>query len=151
MKDFEKVVSTLDGIITALYGSISFKESELPDWDMFRKLLIPDAQLIQVKSDGLDKMTIDEFISRFKEQINTGTFKNFYEFELNRITNKFSNIAQVFSTYEAKFNPDDLETLGRGINSIELVRDKQRWWVAAITWEIESAEKTIPKNFLPSE
>ena len=150
MMDFEKVVSTLDGIINALYASISFNEGEHPDWDLFRKLMIPDAKLIQVKTDGLDTMDAEIFISRFKEQIKAGTFKSFYEHEIFRVTNEFSNIAQAFSTYEAKFNPGDSEILGRGINCIEFFREKNRWWIAIITWEVESDSKPIPKHYLQS-
>ena len=150
MKDFEKIVLSVDGIINALYESISFKEGGSPDWDLFRKLMIPDAKLIHVKQEGVDSMDAEMFIARFKDQIKSGAFKSFYEYEIHRTTNEFSYIAQVFSTYEAKFDAGDKDILGRGINCIELIKEKKRWWIAIITWEVETQGKKISKRYLPA-
>jgi hypothetical protein len=37
----------------------------------------------------------------------------------------------------------------RGINSIQLLNDGERWWVINIYWTQESDEKAIPEEYLP--
>jgi len=40
----------------------------------------------------------------------------------------------VFSTYESRSAPSDAKSFQRGINSIELYNDGQRWWIASLLW-----------------
>jgi len=36
----------------------------------------------------------------------------------------------------------------RGINSIQLLNDGERWWIINIYWAQESQEHLIPKKYL---
>jgi hypothetical protein len=72
----------------------------------------------------------------------------FTEREINRVTQRFGNIAQVASTYE--WRTDENRATGRGINYIQLFFDGNRWWISGATWEEESKDNPIPKEFLPA-
>jgi len=72
----------------------------------------------------------------------------FFEKEIARRTEQFGHIAQVWSTYESRHNADDLEPFMRGINSIQLFHDGNRWWIVNIYWQQESAEDPIPTKYL---
>ncbi|MGK0428346.1 MAG: hypothetical protein ACJAUR_002467 [Ulvibacter sp.] len=37
----------------------------------------------------------------------------------------------------------------RGINSIQLLDDGNRWWIVNIYWTQESEENPIPNEYLP--
>jgi hypothetical protein len=37
----------------------------------------------------------------------------------------------------------------RGVNSIQLLNDGQRWWIINIYWMQESEENPIPEKYLP--
>ena len=37
----------------------------------------------------------------------------------------------------------------RGINSIQLMNDGERWWIINIFWMQESEEHPIPEAYLP--
>ncbi|MDO5968853.1 hypothetical protein Q4Q35_03455 [Flavivirga aquimarina] len=39
----------------------------------------------------------------------------------------------------------------RGINSIQLLNDGDRWWVINIYWTQETEAKTIPIKYLPKK
>ena len=73
----------------------------------------------------------------------------FFEKEINRVTNTFGNITQVFSTYESFRSESDEKPFMRGINSIQLLNDGDRWWIINIYWTQESKENPIPDEYLP--
>ena len=72
----------------------------------------------------------------------------FYEKEIARRTEQFGCMAQVWSTYESRHDPSDPEPFMRGINSIQLFNDGNRWWIVNIYWQQESLEYPIPEKYL---
>jgi hypothetical protein len=72
---------------------------------------------------------------------------SFNEKEIGRKVNQFGNVAQVFTAYE--FNAGTNPPMNkRGINSIELIKEKERWYIMSITWDDESKDQTIPPAYL---
>ena len=61
---------------------------------------------------------------------------------------RLGDIAQVFSTYEARPRREDPRILWRGINSVQLYRRDGRWWVSSILWTRESESARIPPEYL---
>ena len=141
-------VASIDGVVNAIYESISFGESEKPDMMRFRSLCSPTAPFIRIRHDSVDKMNIESFISSFQERVDTGILKSFYEKEIFRKTHRYGSIAQVFSTYEKGMNTDDPDSSVRGINSIQLYYDGERWWISCLIWEDERPDNPIPEEFL---
>ena len=129
--------SSLDAIVQALYDCISFKENSKPNLDRYRTMFIPTAQFIRVSPDGVMNMDLEGFISFFKERIDSGAIKSFYEGETSRKTNTFKNIAQVYSAYRKAYNSDNPSEFTEGVNCMQLYFDGQRWWVTSIIWEDE--------------
>ena len=141
-------LSSIDAIVKAIYQTISFPKGEEPNWDRFRALFSPNALLIRITQDGVNKMDIEGFILSFTERIRKGLIRSFREAEISRKTDAFGGIAQVFSTYVKNVNPDDSESSVRGINSIQLYYDGQRWWISNLLWEDERADNLIPQKYL---
>lgn len=144
----EEDVSSIDGLIDVLYESITFTEGEKPDLERFSSLFIPNAPFIRITPDGPNTMDLDSFVSSFSDRVSSGTLKSFYEAEVSRKTNSFGGIAQVFSTYKKGMNTTAPQSLGRGINSIQLFHDGRRWWACGITWEDERDDNPIPEKYL---
>ena len=144
-------VASIDAIIAAAYDSISGPAGQKRDWDRERSLYYPGARLIPTAKPGTNSdlapqmLDVDGFIARvepyFAEQ-------GFYEKEIARRTEQFGNIAHVWSTYESRHNPDDPEPFMRGINSIQLFYDGNRWWIVTIYWRQESTAHPIPEEYL---
>ena len=141
-------VRSRDSIVAALYDSIS-GPAGTRDWDRFRGLFIPEAQLIAAfkKKDatiGYKAMRVQGYIDGadkyFKEH-------GFFESEVSRKLESFGNIAQVFSTYESR-ETAEAKPFERGINSILLLNDGSRWWVVTVYWEGESPDNPIPPRYL---
>jgi len=144
-------VKTLDRTIATLYQVISGEKGEERDCDLFKYLFHPDAKLIPTgqNKEGLYKarfMTPDDYIASSGKWL----FENgFFEKELHREVDTFGNITQVFSTYESFKSETETIPFMRGINSIQLLNDGERWWIINIYWTQESEQQPIPSQYLP--
>jgi hypothetical protein len=143
-------VESIDAIIAALYDVISGPAGQKRDWQRFHSLFISGSRLIptQLSQQGEVRhrvMTAEEFVAQ------NGSFmeeRGFFEREIGRTTERFGNIAHVFSAYDSKNTPEDPEPFARGINSIQLLHDGTRWWVVTIFWDSERAGNPIPERYL---
>jgi hypothetical protein len=144
-------VESIDAIIEASYDVISGPAGKKRDWNRERSLYYAGARLIPTAkpgaNDGLAPQILDVegFISRVEPYF---AEHGFYEKEVTRRTEQFGCIAHVWSTYESRHDPSDSEPFMRGINSIQLFNDGQRWWILSIYWQQEKAEHAIPEKYL---
>ena len=148
-QDYQNDISSIDNIITALYASISGEKGEARDWERFKHLFAEGALLIPTQdvdtAYAYRQMTPDNYVKRASKWFNeTG----FFEEELHRETEQFANIAHVFSTYASRRTAEG-EIFMRGINSIQLFYDGNRWWILSVYWAAESEKHPIPSNYLP--
>src|SRR5262249_19716517 len=139
----------MDSIITALYGTIS-GPAGARDWDRFRALFYPGARLLRtvVAAEGgvsMSAMDVQGFIDFADPFLRVHPF---YERELVRRVDQFGQIAQVFSTFKSSPAPDGADSLGRGINSVQLWFDGRRWWVMNMLWDDERPGNPIPTEYL---
>jgi hypothetical protein len=115
-----------------------------------RSLFIPDARLIPTQptaghADAIP-LTIDGYIARASARTAT---MGFYEKSIHNETEQFGNIVQVWSTYESRHAPTDAAPFARGINSFQLLKDGDRYWIVNIFWDAESPDHPIPPQYLP--
>lgn len=141
-------VSSIEAVVRTIYEAISFGEGERPDMNRFQSLFNPNAQFIRISQDGVDTMDVERFTASFRERVKTGALKSFYEAEISRKIHAFGSMAQVFSTYHKSMNTEDPEEFVRGINSLQLYYDGQRWWIISILWEDERDDILIPQEYL---
>jgi len=147
----ESKVQTLDSTLETLYSVISGEIGEARDWELFRFLFLPDAKLIPAgkSEDGTFQaryMTVEDYINTAGSYL---VENGFFEKEIHRTEQSFGTITQVFSTYESFRSEKDTEPFMRGINSIQLLNDGERWWVVNIYWTQETPLNQIPKEYLP--
>jgi len=142
-------VASPDAIIKAMYETIAGPAGKR-NWQREKSLYLPEARLIPVGrrihgESGLRVMTLEEWIEEitpfFAEH-------DFWETEVMRHADRFGNMIQVFSTYEARDNKEG-PPIARGINSIQLVFNEGRWWIASVMWDNESKDNPVPGEFTP--
>lgn len=148
-KDLEKV-KTINGTIKTLYSVISGEKGEERNWELFKFLFHKEAKLIPSGKNkagivGARYLTPGDYI---KLSGNWLVKNGFHEVEISRKTDVFGNIAQVFSSYESFRSKRDKTPFMRGINSIQLLNDGNRWWIINIYWMQESKSNPIPKKHL---
>ena len=149
--------ASADAIVAALYASVSHDSATEPNWARMRELFLPVGMLIPPKSPRSDMFTVldvDGFEELVRKSIAAAKQKgeptSFFEREAARKTDCFGNVCQVFSTYESRRAPSDEKPFVRGINSIQLVNDGRRWWIASVVWDTEKPDRPIPPQYLPN-
>ena len=144
-------VASIEAIIAALYDVISGPARQDRDWTRFRSLFTSGARLI-VGAPAPDgrvpsrNMTVEEYVVSADPFLKRD---GFWEREIASRVERYGNVAHVFSTYESRVNSADSPPFSRGINSIQLVTNGQRWWVVTIFWDYERPGNPIPPEYLP--
>jgi hypothetical protein len=146
-------VKSIDAILHALYDVISGPAGQQRDWNRFRSFFVPGARLIVARSQQNDGAKADlRDIEGYIQAASPYFEKNgFYESEIARRIDAFGNIAHIFSTYESRHKADDPAPFSRGINSIQLLKDGNRWWIVTIYWDSERPGNPIPEMYLPEK
>ena len=145
-------VKSLDAIIAALYQVISGPAGQQRDWARMRNLFIPGARLIPAvyRPDSvptLRQLSVEDYITRAGPMLEKD---GFFETEIARQVDQYGGVVQAFSTYESRHKAEDKTPFVRGINSIQLFNDGQRWWVVTNLWEGERPNNPIPEKYLES-
>jgi len=148
-------VKSVEAIMAAIYDCISGPAGKARDWDRFRSLFVPDARLMPVRvprPDGtgtqhndIAPYTVEDYISRSSPAMMS---QGFAERGVANRVEAFGNIAHVWSTYESRHSFADPQPFARGINSISLIKDGDRYWVVQILWDSERPGSPIPEKYL---
>jgi len=143
-------VESIEGIVKALYEVVSGPAGGR-DWERERTLLHPGARLIPTRAEEggavLDVFNCEDYIASRTPFFAANAF---YEVEIAHRVERFGNIAHVWSTYEYRRSPQDPAPFGRGINSIQLFHDGDRWWVMSVFWDNERPGNPLPEEYLRS-
>jgi hypothetical protein len=124
-------VASIDGMVKALYESISGAAGVPRQWKRDAALYRPETRFFQVRRDNSVRVeSMDEYKARVDDWLVTN---GFFEYETERETQQYGNVAHVLSTYESK-QTEDGPVIGGGKNSIQLVHDGTRWWITAVAW-----------------
>jgi hypothetical protein len=146
-------VSSMDAIVATLYDVISGPAGQARDWDRMRSLFVPGGRLIPSvagEQGGATARVLD--VNAYIERVRPNFERNgFFEREIARKTEAFGNIAHLFSTYESRHAPSDAAPFARGINSIQLLKDGDRWWVVTVFWDAERQGNALPAQYLPKK
>lgn len=150
-------VTSPEAIVAAVYNVISGAKDQPRDWNRMRSLFLPDARLIPTTvlpgspnpaSPNTDAvmLTIDGYIARSTARTATA---GFFERSIHNEMEQYGNIVQIWSTYESRHNLNDAKPFARGINSFQLLKDGERYWVVNIFWDAETPNRPIPAKYLP--
>lgn len=143
-------VESLDGIMAAVYESISGPAGQPRDWDRFRSLMAEGARLIPTGPTpngtvGLRVLSPEEYIELAEPGLVQG---GFFETEIGRVVERYGPVVHLMSAYESRRAADDPEPFQRGVNSFQLLHDGDRWWVVSIFWAAETPDTPIPDRLL---
>ncbi|HLZ40900.1 MAG TPA: hypothetical protein VKQ11_08060 [Candidatus Sulfotelmatobacter sp.] len=145
-------VGTIDGIMKAFYDVISGPAGQPRQWSRDRTLYIPDIRFVAMSEDKSGRPRAQ--VVSHQQFVDSSDFvlvkEGFFETEIHRVTERFGNIAHVFSTYESR-NKADGPVSARGINSAELFFDGKRWWIASNIWDDERPDNPLPPEYLPAK
>ncbi len=150
--DLQEAAHTPEGLIEALYDMVSFGPGPEPDWEMFRAVFLEEAVLVFSPrgSQPMRVMDVDAFIRDWEEFFREAGLEStgFTETIGGMAVRSFGSIAHAFVIFEPRLGPPQSPMRGRGLDSIELVHDGERWWIAAITTDFESPDDPIPEELV---
>jgi hypothetical protein len=143
-------VGSVEGVLRAFYEVTNVAPGAPRQWARDRTLYVPWIRFVALGpgSTGRPEVTVwthDEFVAASDPLFEKG----FLEREIHRVTRRYGNMVHVDSTYETLAGTGS-PVRGRGVNSLDLYFDGQRWWVASVVWQSEDAAHPIPAELLPS-
>ncbi len=125
----------IESLLSRLYEVISFPEDGEPDWEGMTRVFSPHARVTRVTPEGTDYFDLPTFQAMARELLRIGAYTAFYEHEVARRVERFGNVAHVTSAYETRRHPHARACLGRGVNSVQLVRENGEWRVLSLCWD----------------
>lgn len=141
---YAKDVKSIDAIINAYYDVVSGSSSE--PWEFERDKYIHSKNAVITRFDdngNAESHTLEaEYIP-----IGLSPKEDFYEKELKRIISNYGNMAQVWSAFEIRTDPNT-ETNIRGLNSIQLHFENGRWFIDSWSCEMETEKSPVVTEFL---
>ncbi|MFO0832610.1 MAG: hypothetical protein U0637_12315 [Phycisphaerales bacterium] len=145
-------VSSVDAIIKAFYEVPAGEAGKARDWDRYLSLFVPDARLIVARSGengsaGTIFLAVPDYVAANRTYFEKG---GFMDKEVARRSESFANMVQVWSTYESRRSANDAAPYLRGINSIQLLKDGNRYWIVNVFWDNETQDVKIPEKYLTS-
>ena len=146
-QNFENDVKTIDALIKASYEVVSGEKGEKRQWERDNYLHHENAiYSFTEKKNGTTKQVVMSVKDFHKETDNMTMETAFYESEVNREVRIFGNIAHVWSTYETQLEKNG-PVVRRGINSIQLIFENNRWSIISWTFSGENETNKIPATF----
>jgi|GEM_PF-1286711 len=144
-KNYDADTKTVSSTVLALYDVISGGKDKPRDWDRFRNLFAPGARMVPTFKIGekFSSMVLaaEDYVTKF----GPGLLRDgFFEKEIGRKTDVYGPIAQVFSVYESRLKSKEEKPFAKGVNSIQLIFDGDRWWVQSISWADEATAGPVP-------
>ena len=121
-------VSSIDAIIDAYYEVVSGPAGESVDTARDRFLHHPDAWVAIAGKDDSGKPFVNIMTLADYHGDNLPRTEGFFEKEVDRVVSRSGNMAHVWSSYTSAFTEDG-EPFTRGVNSITLFFDGERWWI----------------------
>jgi hypothetical protein len=118
------------------------------DWSRQDELFHPDCRQMRTGVDAngapwIETFSPDEYAANADALLST---MDFYEVALVNRIEVFGNMAQAWSSYEAKHHPDDTEPERRGINAFQFYKGPEgRWQIISMIWDNERAGLTLPE------
>jgi len=139
-------VETVDGIINAYYEVISGPAGQPRDWARDKSLHHSNALISVTGKDKNQKpFIVSQSLSDYHKSFGIPKV-GFWEYEIKREIQEFGNITHVWTTYETKQEKNGPVT-ERGINSIQLYHDGNRWWILSWMFDSERTDNPIPKEY----
>lgn len=143
-------VATIDALLKAFYESTAGEPNQPRDWDRFKSLFLPKAQLVATRPGGARTTgavfnSPTEYVDSNKKYFEKG---GFMDREVSRQTREFGSMTHVWSTYESRRSKDDPQPYVRGINSFQILKDGARYWIVNVFWDFEREGVKIPEQYL---
>jgi hypothetical protein len=139
-------LATAEGVVTELYGLVTFPAGTTPDWDRVRSLFLDEAVVIlRTTRTESTVFSVEGFVQDFVNFIERANVEQtgFSEKITKMKSMVFRDLAHVLVLYEAHI-PGSPRAPTIGVDSFQLVKRDGRWWIVSVTNDLPNAEHPIP-------
>jgi len=148
--------TAVDSLIEGLYKACTFEAGGEPDFEKLRAYCLDGVSFVQpVGSSGRAAKAIglDPFLKLWERDIQRSrkTKTAFRESIVSVHKRGFGNLMHCYVVFEIRIGAKDSPARARGVDSIQLYKDRGRWWIASITTDFERPGKPIPAWLLAKE
>lgn len=141
--DWSADVQTIDSIINAYYDVVSGPEGHV--YNVVRDEFLHAPNAIITRVDAVNPLQRHDLATE-QQALQAPYPEGFFELEIGRVVESYGGLAQVWSSYEIRSTPDG-KANARGINSVSLYYDQNRWWIASWSTQLEG-EEALPEKYL---
>jgi hypothetical protein len=142
----ESAFETPEGLVNALYDAVTFEAGHTPDWDWVKSMFIDEGIVVlRTSREETSIFTVEGFVEDFTRFIEGSGVEQtgFVEKILRTKSMVLGDIAHVLVLYEA-WIPGGERPPQQGVDSFQLIRKEDRWWIVSITNEIPTPEHPVP-------
>jgi hypothetical protein len=137
-------VKSIDAIIKAYYEVASGSSQEPWEFERDKYIHSENALIIFLYEDGgSESLTL----GALHLDLGLSERQDVYEIELKRKVVQFGNVVQVWSAYELRNEPETTTNI-RGLASLQLHYEQDRWWIDSWTNQMESDTNSLLTVFL---
>ena len=139
----ETDVAAIRKLIEGQFAALTWSQDRPPDWDGFERDFHPSATLFP-SGRPAKPQSVPSFVDRMRE-LSKETLETFDEALRGAWIRVYGNVAVALAVIETQEN-DDAPT--RGVEALLLIKEGDRWRVAAQAWDSERADCPIPPGLL---
>lgn len=129
----------IESTVLAMYNVMSGPAGR-HDWNRFKELFAPNAMLIETQRENGNTVTTprtpDDFATNAQKVLAEHAL---FEHPVSTKVDVSGNIAHVLSRFEARHAATDDKPYVTGVNSIQLVRNGDRWQILSVLTEDTAA------------
>jgi len=132
-------VQSVQNIINAYFDVQSGRATTERDWDRFKSLFLPDGRFVNLHTRDNDPHLIPALLDleRQIEMLRVNLRKaDSDERPIDIQIKASSSMVQAFVTSEVHIHSSSGDHAARFINSVELVKDVDRYWIVEVTHEM---------------
>lgn len=140
--------STAQSVVEELYGLVTFDPGKPPDWERVRNLFIDEAVIVlRTGRTETSVFSVEGFVGDFVAFIERANVEEtgFIERIVRTKSLVFGDIAHILVLYEAEI-PGSPRGPQQGVDSFQLIRRNERWWIASVVNEIPTADRPVPEE-----
>lgn len=147
----ERDLRAADESLAALYRAFCFDPGAEPDWAAMRELFVDGAVIVAPFRPGETPrgVGLEPFFADFRAFASSDSVREsgLHERILRTRIELFGVVAHAFVAFEG-FEPRTGKLRTRGLDSIQLLLDRDRWRVASFTTQYATPDAPLPERFL---
>ena len=141
-------VSTIEAIVRVSYEVISGPAGTPRQWRRDSTLYAPGATFVATGERNGKPVARSMTAEEYRKRVDAGfVAEGFIEREIGSRIERFGNVAQVRSVYEARRSAGG-PVIARGTNYYMLYWDGARWWITGMVWDDERPSNPVPRRWI---